>query len=113
MTLSKTGLKENLDFKIFFKHITILAAAFILSACGSDLLSESIDIDAGLTRDDFKQGMAAQEPASSPPPPPIPQLQPVITTPAPGLAIGSRRVTIAITETTPLKDVLIELARGL
>ena len=111
MNPSKTGLKENLDFKIFFKHITILAAAFIISGCGSDLLSESIDIDAGLTRDEFKQGLAAEPPSSPEAPPPIPQMQPIITTPALDTEINSRRVTLSITDTTPLRDVFIELAR--
>ena len=91
--------------------MAILAAAFILTGCGSELMSEYIDPSAELTRDDFKQGLAAQEPVASPPPPPIPDLQPVITTPSLGSVIRSQRVTVSVTETTPLKDVLIELAR--
>lgn len=87
--------------------------AFILSGCGSELTSDYFDTDAELSKDAFKEGLAAQAPTASPPPPPppIPDLQPVISTPALGAEIRSRRVTVAVTETTPLKDVLIELAR--
>ena len=43
--------------------------------------------------------------------PPIPQFQSVPAAPsAPELA-GTRRVSLSVTETTPVRDILIELAR--
>ena len=104
-------IKPTRSVKRFSNHFVILVAGLVLAGCGSELVSKYFDPSADLTRDDFKQGMAAQEAAPSPPPPPIPQLQPVITAPTLGPEIQSRRVTVTVTETTPLKDVLIELAR--
>ena len=43
--------------------------------------------------------------------PPIPQLQSVLAAPAAPELADTRRVSIAVTETTPLRDIFIELAR--
>ena len=73
---------------------------------------EHFDTDAKASRQDFREGLAARPPAEAEePPPPIPELQPVISAPTLGVPEEARLVTVTINETTPLKEVLIELAR--
>ncbi len=74
---------------------------------------EHFDTDAEASREDFREGLAARPPEEAEePPPPIPELQPVISAPALGVPEEARVVTVAVNETTPLKEVLIELARA-
>jgi MSHA biogenesis protein MshL len=87
-----------------------------LAACHGALPVMDQDRYAGLTRDDFR---AALEPRPAPPSPadatrggpPIPELQPPVTLPPPLSPAERKLVSIAVDETVPLKDVLIELAR--
>ena len=90
----------------------VLVAAFTLAGCGTIIPPDYFDPDAEATRDTFTEGLAAR-PAeeTAEPPPPIPELQPIISAPALGPEVQSRWVTVSVTETTPIKDVLIELAR--
>ena len=92
--------------------VGVLVVAFTLAGCGSIIPPDYFDPDAEATRDTFTEGIAAR-PAeeTAEPPPPIPELQPIISAPALGPEVQSRRVTVVVTETTPIKDVLIELAR--
>ncbi|MCH9019590.1 MAG: type II and III secretion system family protein [Proteobacteria bacterium] len=73
---------------------------------------EHFDTDAEASRQDFREGLAARPPAEAEEPPPIPELQPIISAPALGVPEEARLVTVTVNETTPLKDVLIELARA-
>jgi general secretion pathway protein D len=70
--------------------------------------------EAGLSRQDY-EGLAARRTAAAPgadqEEPPIPVLQPILAAPQPPELAESRRVSIAVTETTPLKELLFELAR--
>ena len=88
----------------------------MLAACHGQIPVMDQDRYAGLTRDDFR---TALEPRPAPPyapeaatgGPPIPDLQPLVELP-PTLSPAERKlVSIAVDETVPLKDVLIELAR--
>ncbi len=88
-----------------------------LAACqGGALPVMDHDRDAGLTRDDFRAALA---PRPAPPGPaeviqggpPIPELQPPVPLPPPLSPAERKLVSIAVDETVPLKDVLIELAR--
>lgn len=87
----------------------VLAAAMagLLGGCGVH------DNKAGLDRQDYENLLARRGPEQARPAvePPIPDLQPVLAAPTPPEEADQRRVTIAVTEQTPLKDVLIELAR--
>ncbi len=73
------------------------------------------DRDAGLTRDDFRAAFEPRpvppSPGSAPGGPPIPQLMPPLDLPPPLSPAESKLISIAVDETVPLKDVLIELAR--
>lgn len=88
----------------------VAATALLLTACG-DLTT--YDKYADLQREDYtalagRRGDAQLAPAEEPP---IPELQQVIAAPkAPELA-DTRRVSVSVTDQTPLRDVLIELAR--
>ena len=65
-----------------------------------------------LTRDDYIRLRQRTQPRRPPEPEaPIPQLQPVIDPARPGGSPGDRLVSLTVTDTVPLKDVLIELAR--
>ena len=88
----------------------VLVAGFAVAGCDS-IPIDYFDPDAEATREDFKAALAARPAEEAAPAPPIPELQPIISTPALGPEVESRRVTVTLTETTPLKDVLIELAR--
>jgi general secretion pathway protein D len=78
-----------------------------LTACGVH------DEKAGLDRTDYEGLLARRGPEQARPAvePPIPDLQPVLAAPTPPGEADQRRVTISVTEQTPLRDVLIELAR--
>lgn len=84
-----------------------MLVAMALSGCGVH------DEKAGLDRADYESLLARRGPEQSRPAvePPIPDLQPILAAPTPPEAADQRRVTINVTEQTPLKDVLIELAR--
>ena len=88
----------------------VLVAGFAVAGCDS-IPTDYFDTDTEATREDFKEAFAARPAEEAAPAPPIPELQPIISTPALGAEIESRRVTVTLTETTPIKDVLIELAR--
>ncbi len=88
----------------------------MLAACHGQIPVMDQDRYAGLTRDDFR---TALEPRPAPPyapeastsGPPIPDLRPLVELPPPLSAAERKPVSIAVDETVPLKDVLIELAR--
>ena len=72
----------------------------------------NFDPDADKSRADYAaifEARPAEEDTTAAPP--IPELQPIISTSAFGAEVESRRVTVTVTETTPIKDVFIELAR--
>ena len=71
---------------------------------------------AGLTRDDYRAALEPRPVPSSRPTrpdggPPIPELQPPVELPPPLSPAERKLVSIAVDDTVPIKDVLIELAR--
>jgi len=87
-------------------------AGFMLAGCGHGMYND-YDTAGGVKKKDYESllGRKAPGPQAKAEEPPIPQLQSVLAAPsAPELA-DTRRVSIAVTETTPIRDVLIELAR--
>lgn len=107
-----------MERKIGSSSHTTKAARAVLLATASILLascSEYTDYDpsAGLQKEDYEQllNRRAPEQGAQMEEPPIPDFQPVLAAPsAPELA-DVRRVSIAVTDATPLRDILIELAR--
>lgn len=107
-----------MERKIGSSSHTTKAARAVLLATASMLLascSEYTDYDpsAGLQKEDYEQllNRRAPEQGAQMEEPPIPDFQPVLAAPsAPELA-DVRRVSIAVTDATPLRDILIELAR--
>ena len=103
-----------------FRKLTAGAAAvalgLALGACASMAPDGYNDFDTGgnITKKDYegllnRRGPEQKESAENEPP--IPGFQSVLAAPgAPELA-DIRRVSIAVTETTPVRDILIELAR--
>ncbi len=88
-----------------------VAATVLLSACNeSRLLGTEIDPQRRLNREDYSR-LADRPPPPVAPEPPIPALQPIISNPGPPIPGGDRLVSVTVTDTVPLKDVLIELAR--
>lgn len=92
------------------RAILLATASMLLASC-----SEYTDYDpsAGLQKEDYEQllNRRAPEQGAQMEEPPIPDFQPVLAAPsAPELA-DVRRVSIAVTDATPLRDILIELAR--
>jgi MSHA biogenesis protein MshL len=65
-----------------------------------------------LSRDDYGKLTKAITPAQTPKaPPPIPELQPILAAPSQPGGIEGRLVSIQVTDTVPLKEVLLELSR--
>ena len=93
--------------------VGLVVAGLALAGCESNILQDfgSFDPDADKSRTDYEEILEARPADEAIPPPPIPELQPIISTSPFGAEVESRRGTVTVTETTPLKDVLIELAR--
>jgi MSHA biogenesis protein MshL len=65
-----------------------------------------------LSRDDYGKLTKTQKPSQTQKaPPPIPELQPILAAPSQPGGIEGRLVSIQVTDTVPLKDVLLELSR--
>jgi general secretion pathway protein D len=93
----------------------VCALAIGLGSCANSDL-DMYDPASGATRQDYKDlvGRRGQDKADATKAgeaPPIPAFQSVLAAPsAPELA-DTRRVSLAVTETTPVRDIIIELAR--
>jgi MSHA biogenesis protein MshL len=84
-----------------------------LGSCGMMEKYNDFDLAGGSSKKDYEnlEGRTAPVPQARGDEPPIPGFQSVLAAPsAPELA-DTRRVSIAVTETTPVRDILIELAR--
>ncbi len=89
----------------------IAAAAIALVSCGHNV--DQFDTANNVSKKEYEALLGRKAPAPQPrgDEPPIPQLQSVLAAPsAPALA-DTRRVSLAVTDTTPLRDILIELTR--
>jgi MSHA biogenesis protein MshL len=88
-----------------------------LAACQGGIPVMDQDRYAGLTRDDYRAALEPRPVPSIPANagqdggPAIPELQPPIELPPPLSPAERKRVSIAVDDTVPIKDVLIELAR--
>jgi general secretion pathway protein D len=101
--------------------VALIAVCAMLTSCAGPISYNDFDTAGGPTKDEYEGLIGRRAPdgvapgaASSPAAggePPIPGFQSVIAAPsAPELA-DTRRVSIAVTETTPVRDILIELTR--
>lgn len=93
--------------------LALAALLLALAGCNAAERYTYFDRDAKLQRDDFRELL---QPAPQPPPqpgaPPIPDMQPVVSMPAPAMVPEAvRMVSISTDETVPLREVLYELAR--
>jgi len=89
--------------------LSILPVLLITACAQQDTASDSVAREAyraALLRD----GEAKQD-FSVPPPPPIPAPAPIVVAPEPPSPADTRRVSLAVTEDVPLRDVLFRLAR--
>lgn len=92
------------------KAVLFGTAAMVLASCAQ---YSDYDPSSGLQKEDYEAllNRRAPEQDTKMEEPPIPDFQPVLAAPsAPELA-DVRRVSIAVTDATPLRDILIELAR--
>ena len=114
-TADVVGLMAAQRIKRSMAALTAVCALAIgLGAC-ADRNMDMYDRASGASKKDYEeligrkgQAKIDQEKAEAPP---IPQFQSVLAAPsAPELA-DTRRVSLAVTETTPVRDILIELAR--
>jgi general secretion pathway protein D len=90
--------------------VALLAACLSLPACDNKELK--YDRASGMSKDDY-EALKDRRPAEVKPKeaPPIPDLQPVLAAPSPPNSLDTRLVSIEVTDTVPLKDVLMELTR--
>ncbi|HEU0117952.1 MAG TPA: hypothetical protein VFR09_04900, partial [Alphaproteobacteria bacterium] len=94
--------------------LPIVLGLVVLSACSANP-GDEIDPAGHLNRDDYlslrTRGTDAQEAQQNMAPPPIPDM-PMEVVPPPPPALGSdKRVSVTVTDTVPVRDVLLELAR--
>jgi len=96
--------------------VALVAIAAMLSSCGTMGTINDYEPAGDATKKDY-EGLLGRRGAEKAPgtaagsEPPIPGFQSVVAAPsAPELA-DTRRVSISVTETTPVRDILIELAR--
>ena len=90
--------------------VVTVASASLLVGC-SQVMNE-YDPAAGATKKDYESLENRRPPVTkAAEEPPIPDLQSVLAAPAAPELADTRRVSIAVTETTPLRDIFIELAR--
>lgn len=85
-----------------------------LVACGSnDSNFDKQDRSGGLSRQDYRDALAPNEPAPKDAngAPPIPEAEPLVATPNLSMPANARVVTISVNEEVLLRDVLVELAR--
>lgn len=97
-----------------------VAISAVLSSCASPVAFNDFDTKANISKKDYEsllgrrgsapdgEASASATPAAEPP---IPNFQSVIAAPAAPELADTRRVSIAVTETTPVRDILIELSR--
>ncbi|MGE0284276.1 MAG: type II secretion system protein GspD [Rhodospirillaceae bacterium] len=101
--------------------VAMVAICAMLSSCAGPIAYNDFDNAGGPGKDEYEGllgrrgpvtgpagGAAAADPSGEPP---IPGFQSVIAAPAAPELADTRRVSIAVTETTPVRDILIELAR--
>lgn len=94
--------------------VALTATAAMLSSCGNLGHYNGYDTAGDITKEEYAHLLnrrGAEKAPGTAAEPPIPGFQSVVAAPsAPELA-DTRRVSIAVTETTPVRDILIELAR--
>ncbi len=97
--------------------VAAVALCFALGSCGTMTMQDYNDFDTGgnIKKEEYEGLLGRRAPESQADArgdaPPIPGFQSVLAAPsAPELA-DIRRVSIAVTESTPVRDILIELAR--
>ena len=92
-----------------------LALGLTLASCDAPL-GDYQDPAADLTREDFENMLGSTNMAAQPQPeaeaPPIPDLVPTLVAPVPPSSGEDRLVSISVTDTVPIRSVLLELARA-
>ena len=97
------------------KGFIVLALALSVASCGAPL-GDYQDPAADLTREDFENVLGSSNFAAAPQPaaeaPPIPDLMPALVALVPPAGAEERLVSISVTDTVPIRSVLLELARA-
>ena len=99
---------------VVLRVVGLLVCAGLLQACGDTriLTTNDIDPDGHLSRHDYTALRHREQYADQAPTvPPIPQNNRDVTPPVQTIPGGNKLVSVTVTDTVPLRDVLIELAR--
>lgn len=110
------GILSTMRMKRLHAGVALVAMCAMLSSCAGTISYNDFDTAGDVTKKDYETLLGRRAPEQASPEstesePPIPDFQSVVAAPtAPELA-DTRRVSIAVTETTPVRDILIELAR--
>lgn len=112
--IAATRQGARLATRVFRAALLAGLAGGLLVGCdglGNRYFNDNVDPAGKLSRADFEKLRDRAPPPALAPAPPIPALQPVLTNPQPPLGGADRLVSLTVTDSVPLKDVLIELAR--
>ena len=100
----------------FAKSMACAVIALSLWSCTRGDLMNEYDPASGASKKDYeglvgRKGQGGESTPDAGSEPPIPAFQSVLAAPAAPELADTRRVSIAVTETTPVRDIIIELAR--
>ncbi|MCB2107835.1 MAG: hypothetical protein KDE14_09060, partial [Rhodobacteraceae bacterium] len=114
---ANTGKRGALKARPVVNAVMLTLFGLGLAACTRSELMNDYDPASGASKKDYegligRRGQdAADAEAAKGGEPPIPDFQSVLAAPAAPELADTRRVSIAVTESTPVRDILIELAR--
>lgn len=96
--------------------VALVAVCAMLSSCASGIAYNDFDEAGGIPKKDYENLLGRRPPApqagaAASAEPPIPNFQSVIAAPAAPELADTRRVSVSVTEATPVRDILIELTR--
>ncbi len=113
----KCGAHNTAEKRLRFLRngVAVVALGFTLGSCAGGMGYNDYDAAGGITKQEYGDLLSRRAPEKqideSAAAPPIPDFQSVLAAPGAPAIADTRRVSLAVTETTPVRDILIELAR--
>ncbi len=113
----KCGARNTAEKRLRFLRngAAVVALGIALGSCAGGMGYNDYDTAGGITKQEYADLLSRRAPEKqideAADAPPIPGFQSVLAAPGAPAVADTRRVSLAVTETTPVRDILIELAR--